>query len=250
MEVPIYTAKAHETVVHCIDGCSGSTQSKGPAELVTSSKDKVCVWDVRQKDKPVVIIESGVKTSKPADCWAVCFGNSTNDSDRCVYAGYDNGDLRLFDLRASKQRARANIGNGICSIACDDKYTQSGPLLVTMLNSTIRLYNDSTLSPITPFVDEKTQQSTVWCGRFVPQNKNLLLTTGGNGVVNLYQKETTKAASASQPATLKLKTLSTFKVTNQPVLSIDCHPDKEGLCLVNSLDQTINVLVIVSTTTK
>jgi len=69
-------------------------------------------------------------------------------------------------------------------------------------------------------------------------------------VVQLYQKETTKAASASQPSSTKLKTLSTFKVSNQPVLSLDCHPDKEGLCLVNSLDQSINALVVVVPTSK
>jgi len=41
MEAPIYSTKAHDAIVHCIDGCGGATQGKGAAELVTSSKDKV-----------------------------------------------------------------------------------------------------------------------------------------------------------------------------------------------------------------
>jgi hypothetical protein len=28
---------------------------------------------------------------KARDCWSVAFGNSYNDDERCVLAGYDNG---------------------------------------------------------------------------------------------------------------------------------------------------------------
>lgn len=36
------------------------------------------------------------------DCWCVAIGNSFNDDERCVLAGYDNGDVKLFDLRTNK----------------------------------------------------------------------------------------------------------------------------------------------------
>jgi hypothetical protein len=36
------------------------------------------------------------------DCWSVAFGNSFNDEERCVLAGYDNGDVKLFDLRMNQ----------------------------------------------------------------------------------------------------------------------------------------------------
>ena len=36
------------------------------------------------------------------DCWCVAFGNSYNDEERCVLAGYDNGDIKMFDLRFNK----------------------------------------------------------------------------------------------------------------------------------------------------
>jgi hypothetical protein len=32
----------------------------------------------------------------------VAIGNSFNDDERCVLAGYDNGDVKLFDLRTNK----------------------------------------------------------------------------------------------------------------------------------------------------
>lgn len=38
------------------------------------------------------------------DCWCVAIGNSHNDDERCVLAGYDNGDVKMFDLRTNKVR--------------------------------------------------------------------------------------------------------------------------------------------------
>lgn len=38
------------------------------------------------------------------DCWCVAIGNSYNDEERCVLAGYDNGDVKMFDLRMNKVR--------------------------------------------------------------------------------------------------------------------------------------------------
>lgn len=33
-------------------------------------------------------------TLQAAECWTVAFGNAFNDEERCVLAGYANGDLR------------------------------------------------------------------------------------------------------------------------------------------------------------
>jgi len=32
------------------------------------------------------------------DCWTVKFGNAYNAEERCIAAGYDNGDVKIFDL--------------------------------------------------------------------------------------------------------------------------------------------------------
>lgn len=39
-------------------------------------------------------------------------GNSY-DEERCVVAGYDNGDVKLFDLRAMKLRWETTLPNGV-----------------------------------------------------------------------------------------------------------------------------------------
>ena len=43
------------------------------------------------------------------DAWCVAFGNAFNEDDRCLLAGYDNGDLKLFDLRTNTCRAFITI---------------------------------------------------------------------------------------------------------------------------------------------
>ncbi len=35
------------------------------------------------------------------NCWAVGFGDCHTADDRCLLAGYDNGDIKMFDLRTN-----------------------------------------------------------------------------------------------------------------------------------------------------
>ena len=99
------------------------------------------VWDPRVKDAVLALEpEDG---SAARDCWAACFGkgggvrgattpiptqtspisatritvtaihpgNSYNDTERCVAAGYDNGDVKLFDLRTNRSSRTQTILN-------------------------------------------------------------------------------------------------------------------------------------------
>jgi WD40 repeat protein len=86
-------------MANCIDGIGGKGADYGAPELVTGGTDGcVRVWDPRQS-APVVSLEpSDAETVKP-DCWGVCFGNAFNTEERCIAAGYDNGDVKLFDLK-------------------------------------------------------------------------------------------------------------------------------------------------------
>jgi len=54
------------------------------------------------------------------DAWSVCFGNSYNE-ERVVACGYDNGDLKLFDLRKNQLLWDTNVKNGICGLEFDRK---------------------------------------------------------------------------------------------------------------------------------
>ncbi|KAJ3202874.1 hypothetical protein HDU82_007008, partial [Entophlyctis luteolus] len=70
---PVFSVKAHEQIINCIDACGGSGLRTGPPEIVTGSRDgTVKVWDIRQKEKPVAVISPGEGEPK-RDAWAVAF---------------------------------------------------------------------------------------------------------------------------------------------------------------------------------
>ncbi|TNN80949.1 WD repeat-containing protein 92 [Liparis tanakae] len=123
-DVSVYTVRAHREIVNSIDGVGGLGVGDGAPEIVTGSRDgTVKVWDSRQKDSPVANMEPGEGEAK-RDCWTVAFGHAYNDQDRCVCAGYDNGDIKLFDLRNMAVRWETNIKNGVRGglyMSCDQE---------------------------------------------------------------------------------------------------------------------------------
>lgn len=202
----IYSVKAHDGIVNCLDGIGGGNTLKcGAPEIVTAGKDgNVKVWDPRQKNEPVLCV-SGVSEADGGtgsrDCWAVTFGNSYNTDERIVCSGYDNGDLKLFDLRTGSLRWETNVKNGICGIEFDRKDIEMNKMVVTTLEGGLFVYDMRTQHPTKGFsmISEKDAgrslgtngvisggRSTVWCVRHVPQNRDLFVTCGGTGSLRLW----------------------------------------------------------------
>ena len=90
-EIPLFYTNKHKGVINSIDGIGGGEYKedlKMAPELVTGGQDKIInVWDIRQKDKPVLSYEG--KT----DCWSVCFCDNINEPNRYVAAGFSDGKL-------------------------------------------------------------------------------------------------------------------------------------------------------------
>ena len=118
-DAAVYSApKAHVGLINAIDGCGGLGIGSGAPEIVTGGADgSVRVWDPRVADCVLALDPSPGESKR--DCWAVAFGNSFNDSERCVAAGYDNGDVKLFDLRTSTMRWETNASNGVVALEFD-----------------------------------------------------------------------------------------------------------------------------------
>lgn len=55
------------------------------------------------------------------DCWTVSFGNAHNSEQRVIAAGYDNGDVKLFDLKTQMFLWDTNLKNGVCGVEFDRK---------------------------------------------------------------------------------------------------------------------------------
>lgn len=92
---------------------AGTNAAYGAPEIVTGSKDgSVMVWDVRQKEEPVAKFLPQEGTTA-RDCWTVAFGNTYNSEERIVAAGYDNGDIKMYDLRNMSVRWSKCVKNGV-----------------------------------------------------------------------------------------------------------------------------------------
>lgn len=114
--LPIYQSTAHTSSINSIDGVAGMSTGCGAPEIVSGSRDgTVMVWDIRQKNDPVAKFVSS-EASAARDCWAVTFGNSYNSEERIVAAGYDNGDIKMYDLKTMSVRWSKCVKNGVGSI--------------------------------------------------------------------------------------------------------------------------------------
>eukprot|EP00163_Fabomonas_tropica_P034402 TRINITY_DN94_c0_g1_i15.p1 TRINITY_DN94_c0_g1~~TRINITY_DN94_c0_g1_i15.p1 ORF type:complete len:355 (-),score=68.34 TRINITY_DN94_c0_g1_i15:694-1758(-) len=256
LSVPIYDVAAHKEIINCIDGIGGQV-GKGAPEIVTGSRDGcVHVWDPRQKDKPVSSLVPG-EGETARDCWAVGFGNAYNESERSVLAGYDNGDVKMLDLRTNSLVWETNVKNGVVSVEFDRRDINMNKFIVTALESSFAVYDARTQHPEEGFahVTETAHKSTVWLGRHLPQNRDVFMTCGGNGSLNLYKYCYPSQRSIADPeGKMKgvpgtLERLATTTLSTQPIASFDWHPQKEGLCVMGAFDQTVRVGLVTKLST-
>jgi WD40 repeat protein len=210
----------------------------------------VKVWDQRQKNDPVATMEPAEGEVK-RDCWTVAFGNSFSDSDRCVCAGYDNGDIKLFDLRTMTLKWETNVKNGVCSVEFDRKDIKMNKLVATTLESQFHVYDLRTQHPEKGFASlcEKTTQSTIWGVRHLPQNREIFGTVGG-GSLHLWKYSYPSSRVTQDDKNVPIGVIGSVNLlqnsilSTQPVASLDWHPDKIGLCVCCSFDQTARVCIV------
>lgn len=227
----VFSHKVHTDVINAIDG----GYAPGPSEIVCGSRDgTVSVIDPRAED-PVVakLVPEGDKR----DCWAVSVGGTTGPSDRSVVAGFDNADLKMWDLRANAVSWETNLRNGIVSLDFSDK----GPLKRLVCGClegqivTFDLTEKNETQGYMSHTQKISDSSTVWTVAHCPQFKDAFATTGASGNVAIWKKE---------PKSLKSTRIATLPVSSQPVSSFDWHPDKEGLGIMAVYDQTIRIVIV------
>uniref|UniRef100_A0A6U3D2A9 Uncharacterized protein n=1 Tax=Lotharella globosa TaxID=91324 RepID=A0A6U3D2A9_9EUKA len=254
LKKPVYTAKAHSSIINCIDGVGGLNIGYGAPEIVTGSRDGcVRVWDPRQTSAVCSIEPAQGET--PRECWAVAFGNSFNDNERMVACGYDNGDLKMLDLRTQKLVWECNVNNGIVGLQFDRKDIEMNKLVVTTLESRFRVFDMRTYHPTIQYssLTKQAHKSTVWCVSHLPQNRDVMMTLGGNGTLNLWKyrypakrrEDDGKGNDKGVMGTLEL--LNSKRFSEQPIVSFDWSMDKQGLCAMCSLDQQVRVAIVTKT---
>ena len=176
----VWNVKGHTSIVNAIDGVGGGAlghRNSGAPELATGSRDgTVKLWDTRIRDKPVACMQPESGQVK-RDCWTVAFGNAHNDSERMLAAGYDNGDVKVFDLRTMSLHWEQHLPNGICGLAFDRPDISKNKLAATCLEGKVHVWDMTTRHDKQGYamLEQRIEKSrnTVWGGRFLPQNREV-----------------------------------------------------------------------------
>jgi len=260
---PIYSVDAHNGIINAIDGCAG-TRGHGPPEIVTGGKDGcVRVWDPRQKGTPVAeITPEEEQKDNTRDCWTVAFGNSFNAEERVVAAGFDNGDVKLFDLRNMKLQWSTNVSNGVCGLQFDRMDIEMNKLIATTLENKIHLWDCREQHKTEGFAHhafhhdsaENNKSTTVWACAHLPQNRDIWATGGGNGSIHIWrykypasrvEEKLSESGSTERRGVIgQVELVQRQIVASQPISSIDFHPDKCGLAVMSGYDQAVRVVLM------
>ena len=247
----VYKTDAHTEIINTIDGVGGLGIGEGAPEIATGSRDgKVKVWDVRQRDLPVANMEPNEGEDK-RDCWSVAFGDTYNADERCVCAGYDNGDIKMFDLRTMSVKWETNVSNGVCCVEFDRKDIAMNKLVASTLEGKFRVFDLRHQHPKKGFASltEKAHKSTVWLARHLPQNRDVFMTTGGAGSLALWKyeyppKRVKEEDGVEVGVAGSLQYLQNATLSTQPISGLDWSPDKLGLAVCVSFDQVFRVIIV------
>ncbi|MES1901870.1 MAG: WD repeat-containing protein 92 [Paramarteilia canceri] len=261
--------KAHQNMINSIDGAGGVGSGYGQSEIATCSVDgSAKVWDLRQKSEPVVSLvpESDNHSQKPRDCWALAFGGSFNSDCRYLSCGFDNGDVKVFDLRSLSLFTSYKSANGVCSLSFDRKSIDINKLYVGTLENSVlvidllsgnlkKLENDDFLTVIKgkkyKFACDQKGQTTIWKVLPLPQSREILISSSGDGSMSVWKYDTNEEGRFGvtedgnkfcRPG--NLNELQCAQISSQPIVSFDLHKIRQGLTVQCSIDQQIRVLAI------
>mmetsp|Transcript_19023 Transcript_19023/g.24840 ORF Transcript_19023/g.24840 Transcript_19023/m.24840 type:complete len:346 (+) Transcript_19023:53-1090(+) len=246
LDLPSWSVNGHEDVVNSIDSVGGFNSGFGPAELVSGSRDgTVKVWDTRI-DQAVLCLE----TKSPSelslgsfDCWSVAFGNSFSDKERCIAAGFDNGDVKVFDLRKNSVLWEFNCERaGISGLEFKKKTEEMDILVATSCVSDVILCDlkEVPSENETKIVTLPHESMMTWSSHHLPQDPEYVVVTGVDGKLNLL----TYDSPADTASEITFDILDVTNVSAKAITSFDWNKNRFGFSVLSCLDNCIKVVVL------
>lgn len=168
-----------------------------------------------------------------------------------IAAGYDNGDLKLFDLKQNSLIWDTNLKNGVCGLEFDRKDIMMNKLVATTLEGKFHVFDLRTFNAESGYATlcEGNLKSTLWGVKHLPQNRELFLIQGGSGACNLYRykypaQRTVKDSLGKDKGVIgSVELLNEKELAQQPVSGYDWNKEKEGLGVLCGLDQSCRVVI-------
>jgi len=240
-EEPVEEILGHSDMINCISGHCGEG-----GQLVTGSRDGlVKMWDRRNMNRSTVTMEG----DKRRDCWAV----TTLENGEYVAAGYSNGDIRVFDIKAGKVYWETSLPLGVTGLKfTGSKYLKLDRLVASTLGGGVAVWDLQTKHKVQGFTrtDLRLEKTTVWTANEAPQDEGLMLATLGSGAVQLIRHKEpghrvmigVDGGNVGTPG--DFEKLCSRQLTDKPVTSSDWSRDKAGLVVTSSFDQKIRVLIV------
>ena len=134
--------------------------------------------------------------------------------------------------------------NGVCGLEFDRPDIAMNKLVAATLESKFHVFDLKTYHPESGFAgcDEMGHKATIWGVRHFPQNRDLWVTLGGNGALNLWKyhyptnRTLTDTDGIPRGVCGKIELLNEKVIAQQPIVSCDWNVDKMGLGVTCSLD--------------
>lgn len=122
-------------------------------------------------------------------------------------------------------------------------------LAVSTLESKFHIFDMKVQHPELGFpgLCEVAHNSTIWGVKHLPQNRDIFVSLGGNGGMNLYKYNYPETRVLKDENGLEkgvigsIDKLNSKEITTQPIVSFDWHPDKLGLAGMVALDQSVKL---------
>jgi len=209
--------RAHEDVLNAIAGGGA-----GSSEILTGGRDgEVKLWDRRSPQSAIVrMFPEGGESRR--DCWTVAHAGA---DARVVAAGFDNGDIKVFDLRNMKLSWETSLSRGVSTLLLRPSAGRGLQLVAGTVNG--KLLQWSVDAPDKP-VSAQLDKSTVWDTQ-VMQDDTLVSCLGSG------------ALCVSQAAKDKVECVLSHQVSEPPLNSLAASKDKPGLVATSSFDKNIRI---------